>query len=138
MAQTPPIVKDGILTYQRNGKSAQLVVNSSDWFAWLEAASTFTFCSEYSHFTARKERAGHQRGKPYWRAYHTWDGKLHRAYLGQSQALTLHRLQSVAARLSGARVEETIRAEQVLEEEVAPRPPAVSSAQAHPRTGMNP
>ncbi len=137
MAQTPPIVKDGILTYQRGGESAQLIVDSSDWFAWLEVASTFTFRSEHSHFTARKERAGHQRGKPYWRAYHTLDGRLYRAYLGQSEALTLHRLQLVAARLSGARVGDAILVGSALDEEVVPRLPAVPSAQASLHSGTN-
>ena len=107
MAQTPPIVKDGILTYLRDGKPAQIVLDSSNWFAWLETASSFTFHSEQSHFTARKERAGHRRGKLYWRAYHTLDGKLHRVYLGQSETLTLHHLQAIAARLCGTHVGET-------------------------------
>ena len=102
MARTLPIIRDGILIYQRDGKPAQIIVDSSGWYAWLEAASTFTFRSEHGSFTARKERAGNRRGRPYWRAYHTRNGKLHRIYLGQSEELTLHRLYTVAARLAGA------------------------------------
>ena len=63
MAQSPPIIQDGILTYLRDGSTAQLVVDSSDWYTWLQTASTFTFHSERGSFTARKERAGNQRGK---------------------------------------------------------------------------
>src|SRR5512135_3052668 len=38
MAQTPPIIQDGILTYQLDGQPAQLVVDSADWYGWLAAA----------------------------------------------------------------------------------------------------
>src|SRR5947209_11390939 len=100
MAQIPPIIQDGILTYLRDGSPVQVVVDSSDWYVWLQTASTFTFRGEEGLFTAHKERAGNQRGKPYWRAYRTWKGKLHRAYQGQSEELTLDRLQSVAVALS--------------------------------------
>ena len=79
MAQTPPIIHDGILTYQQDGHPAQVVVDSPGWFAWLQNASTFTFCSQYGNFTVHKERAGNQRGRLYWRAYQTRNGKLHRA-----------------------------------------------------------
>ena len=100
MAQTPPIIEDEILTYQRDGHPAQLVVDSPDWYAWLQTASTFTFRSEHGSFSAHKERAGNRRGRPYWRAYQTWKGKLQRAYLGQSEELTLDRLKAAAAVLS--------------------------------------
>ncbi len=102
MAQTPPIIQNGMLTYQQDGSTAQVVVGSSGWYSWLETASTFTFRSAHGSFTAHKERAGNRRGRPYWRAY-TWQGKLHRAYLGQSKELTIERLSEVAARLVGQR-----------------------------------
>ena len=101
MAQTPPIILDGILTYLRDGSPVQVVVDSSDWYTWLQTASTFTFQSERGSFTARKERAGNQRGRLYWRGYRTRNGKLHRAYLGQSEELTLERLKVIAALLAG-------------------------------------
>jgi len=102
MAQTPPIIQNGMLTYQQDGSTAQVVVGSSGWYSWLETASTFTFRSAHGSFTAHKERAGNRRGRSYWRAY-TWQGKLHRAYLGQSEKLTFERLSEVAARLVGQR-----------------------------------
>jgi predicted ATPase len=100
MRETPPIIQNGILTYLRDGQAAQVVVDSADWYAWLQAASTFTFRGELGSFTAHKERAGNGRGRAYWRAYRTRQGKLHRAYLGQSEELTLQRLQAVAVALA--------------------------------------
>src|SRR6266567_8882311 len=101
MAHTPPIVQDGILTYSQNGQAVQLAVDAPDWYNWLETASTFTFHSASGAFTARKEQAGNKRGGQYWRAYRKRNGKLHRAYLGKSQELTLERLKVVAAVLAG-------------------------------------
>jgi len=100
MAQVSPIIQDGILTDLRDGSFVQIAVDSCDWYAWLQTASTFTFRGEQGSFTAHKERAGNRRGRAYWRAYRTWQGKLHRAYLGQSEELTLERLQSVAVALA--------------------------------------
>src|SRR5260370_28348768 len=100
MAQTPPIIQDGVLTDLRDGSPVRIVVDSSDWYAWLQTASIFTFRGEHGSFTAHKEHAGNRRGGAYWRAYRTWQGKLHRAYLGQSEGLTLERLQSVAVMLA--------------------------------------
>ena len=100
MAQDSPIIQDGILTDLRDGSFVQIVVGSADWYAWLQTASTFTFRGKQGSFSAHRERAGHRRGSAYWRAYRTWHGKLHRAYLGQSEELTLERLQSVAVVLA--------------------------------------
>src|SRR6266566_4995253 len=100
MAQVSPIIQDVILTDLRDGSAVQIMVDSSDWYAWLQTASTFTFRGKDGSFTAHKEHAGNRRGGAYWRAYRTWQGKLHRAYLGQSEGLTLERLQSVAVMLA--------------------------------------
>ncbi len=51
-------------------------------------------------FTARKEPPGNRCGGEYWKAYRTGNGKLHRAYLGKSEALTLERLNEVASVLA--------------------------------------
>jgi predicted ATPase len=100
MAKTPPIVKDGILSYQQDGSSAQVEVGSSDWYAWLETASSFVFHSEHGSFTARQERAGNRRGSPYWRASCTREGRLRRVYLGKPRELTFERLIAVAIELA--------------------------------------
>lgn len=101
MAKIPPIVKDGILTYQQDGSFAQIEVGSSAWYTWLETATSFTFRSEHGGFAARQERAGNRRGNPYWWAYCTREGKLRRVYLGKSQELTFERLIAVATALTG-------------------------------------
>ena len=101
MAQTPPSIQGEMLTYQQDGQSAQVTVDTAGWYSWLETASTFTFRSEHGTFTAHKERAGNRRGGTYWRAYRKRHGKLHRAYLGKSEELTLERLKTVAAVLAG-------------------------------------
>ena len=87
MAQGSPIIQDGILTDLRDGSAVQIMVDSSDWYGWLRTASTFTFQSQQGSFTAHKERAGNRRGNLYWRAYHTVQGRLHRAYLGKPRLL---------------------------------------------------
>jgi predicted ATPase/class 3 adenylate cyclase/DNA-binding CsgD family transcriptional regulator len=122
MAQTTPSIQGEMLTYQQNGQSAQVTVDTAGWYSWLETASTFTFRGEQGSFTAYKERAGNKRGGMYWRAYRKRHGKLHRAYLGKSLELTLERLRKVAAVLAGQGPAEdaapTLRAAplQVLEE----------------------
>src|SRR2546423_8835149 len=122
MAQAPPIILDEVLIYQQDGSSAQVIVGSVRWYAWLETASTFTFRSEQGHFTARKERAGNRRGKPYWRAYQKRGGKLHRAYLGRSGELTLERLRAIAVVLADQKAGEGSfnGQEQTTETSVAP------------------
>src|SRR5258708_10262304 len=121
MGQIPPIIEHGILTYQRDGHPTQVVVDSLDWYAWLQTASTFTFRGEDSSFTAHKERAGNRRGRLYWRAYHTWKGKLQRAYLGQSEELTLARLKAAAAVLSDSHTGTDVHATQEEGDGRAPR-----------------
>src|SRR5258708_754986 len=121
MAQVSPIIQDGILTDLRDGSPVQIVVDSSDWYAWLQTASTFTFRGEHSSFTAHKERAGNRRGRAYWRAYHTWKGKLQRAYLGQSEELTLARLKAAAAVLSDSHTGTDVHATQEEGDGPAPR-----------------
>src|SRR6266700_1470638 len=96
MTSPPPGIQGNILTYHQSGQPAQLLVDTSSWYAWLEAASTFTFESEHGTFTGRKERAGSKRGGEYWKAYRRRRGKLYRAYLGKSEALTLEHLRSVS------------------------------------------
>jgi predicted ATPase/DNA-binding CsgD family transcriptional regulator len=137
MAQTPPIIHDGILTYQQDGHLAQVVVDSPGWYAWLQNASTFTFRSQYGNFTAHKERAGNQRGRLYWRAYQTRNGKLHRLYLGQSEELTLQRLKSVATRLGEPRDGEAVITGQALDENTVPPPPAAPWEKHRLRGGTN-
>src|SRR5712692_7250876 len=133
MAQVSPIIQDGILTDLRDGSPVQIVVDSSDWYAWLQTASIFTFRGEEGLFTAHKERAGNRRGRAYWRAYRTWQGKLHRAYLGQSEELTLERLQSVTVVLASKGAGENSLDGPGLGAGTRPSAEASSRARAHRR-----
>ncbi len=100
MAKMTPIVQGDTLVYQQQGHDQVLVVGTPDWLAWLETASTFAFTSDTGTFTARKERAGNQRGGWYWKAYRTQQGKHSSLYLGKAEALTLERLNAVAQALA--------------------------------------
>lgn len=101
MARSTPIVRFDTLHFQQNGQEHSLRVGAPEWYTWLKTVSTFAFSSEYGSFTARKEPAGNRRGGEYWKAYRTRNGKLHRAYLGKTEALTLEQLNAVASALVG-------------------------------------
>jgi LuxR family maltose regulon positive regulatory protein len=105
MAKRTPLVRGNTLTYQQDDQEHLLLVETPAWYAWLEATSTFAFTSQAGTFTARKERAGNQRGGWYWKAYRTQHGKLTSLYLGKAETLTLARLQAVAQALADALVE---------------------------------
>jgi len=100
---TLPAVQGETLIYLNDGQEARLMVGTPAWYAWLESATRFAFRSPFGTFTARKERAGHQRGEWYWRAYRKRGGKLYRAYLGHSAALTGAHLHAVTAKLSASK-----------------------------------
>ena len=105
MAKKTPLVRGNTLTYQHDKQEQVLLVETPAWYAWLETASSFAFTSEAGTFTARKERAGNQRGGWYWKAYRTQHGQLASHYLGRTETLTLARLQAVAQSLAAALVE---------------------------------
>jgi len=96
MTKMTPLVRGDRLIYQQDEHEQVLVVGTPAWFAWLATASTFAFTSDNGTFTARKERAGNQRGGWYWKAYRTQHGKHFSLYLGKTEALTLERLNAVA------------------------------------------
>jgi LuxR family transcriptional regulator, maltose regulon positive regulatory protein len=100
MAKMTPLVRGDRLIYQQDEHAQVLAVETPAWFAWLATASTFAFTSDTGTFTARKERAGNQRGGWYWKAYRTQHGKHFSLYLGKASALTLDRLNAVAQALA--------------------------------------
>jgi predicted ATPase/DNA-binding CsgD family transcriptional regulator len=100
MAHATPTIHDDTLVTDHDGQEQRIIVETPAWYAWLATATSFTFVCEQGHFTARKEQVGNKRGGWYWKAYRKYQGKLRRAYLGKSEALTLERLVSVAAALS--------------------------------------
>ena len=100
MGSTPPLIQGNVLTYQPSDHPTHVLVDTSDWYAWLRTASTFRFHDEKGSFTAHKEHAGSRRGGEYWKAYRRRHGKLYRVYLGKSEELTLEQLESVAVVLA--------------------------------------
>ena len=86
-----PAIREGALFITPDEIHAQ--VDTPAWFAWLQAASSFTFAGTTGTFTARhEERAGSR----FWYAYRRKAGKLHKTYLGRSAELTLRRLEAAA------------------------------------------
>ena len=75
------------------------MLGTVEWFAWLEQHRSFCFETAQSTFTARKEK---RPGGWYWYAYRRKQGKLHTAYLGKSEELTVERLNAVATALERA------------------------------------
>ncbi|HLZ23482.1 MAG TPA: LuxR C-terminal-related transcriptional regulator [Ktedonobacterales bacterium] len=100
MARATPVVQANVLSYQQDGQRRTVHVGTPAWYSWLERATVFAVVTGEARFTARKERAGNQRGGWYWRAYRRTGQRLHRAYLGKSDELTLARLHTVAQMLA--------------------------------------
>jgi LuxR family maltose regulon positive regulatory protein len=100
MARATPIVDVDGLT--EPGHSVAIPIGSPAWRAWLadECHHTFHFVDQAGGFTARKERK--QRGAWYWVAYRQVRGKLHKAYLGKTEALKLEQLTAVSQALAAA------------------------------------
>jgi LuxR family maltose regulon positive regulatory protein len=97
MANTnTPIVNNGCL-YTSDGQRIRLETGA--WFTWLEAASLFSYPTRRPGYrlTVRKEK---RRNGFYWFAYLKNQGKLHNKYIGRSAALTVARLDEVAAWLA--------------------------------------
>jgi hypothetical protein len=128
-----PVVQGETLTYQQGGQDYRLSVGTPAWYAWLSTARTFAFRSAFGTFTARKEQASNKRGGWYWRAYRKRAGKLHRAYLGKSEEVTLGRLNAVAVTLAAEdAVDEDERVQQ--QQMQAPRDQERS---LHPATALS-
>jgi LuxR family maltose regulon positive regulatory protein len=75
----------------------EIAVASPSWIAWLTDPATYSFSFQgpSCRYTARKEHRS--RGGEYWVAYRKQGGKLHKAYLGKAEDVTLARLEDVAA-----------------------------------------
>jgi LuxR family maltose regulon positive regulatory protein len=84
-------------------------VGSPAWFAWLETVTSFRYFSAQRHnffrgygplfapISLRKEQRRHGW---LWYAYRRTHGVLHKRYVGKSQAVTLEKLEEVAALLN--------------------------------------
>jgi hypothetical protein len=97
-----------------------LQLDTPAWFTWLEEATTRSFAYPIDNagqgyieafLTVRKERR--QRGSAYWTAYSHVGGRLRKAYVGRSPAVTDARLRAIAATFLGIMADErrTVRAQ---------------------------
>jgi predicted ATPase/DNA-binding CsgD family transcriptional regulator len=96
MARSIPRIQNDSLhvpTREDNGTSI-ITLGTPAWDSWVEHARSFRFETPHASFTARKEQ---RPGGWYWYAYRRRYGKLHIAYLGKSEELTIERLHTVAA-----------------------------------------
>ncbi len=79
--------------------------DSPDWFTWLAGRTSFHFKGKHGHFTARREekkKRDEGTSLSYWYAYRKAYGRQHKRYLGSTDALTLAKLEEVAASLQTA------------------------------------
>ncbi len=101
MPQKPlPVVSDDLL-YLPGGPTDEhtsVVIGSERWYHWLaeKENESFSFRNALGTFTVRRERKRHGW---YWYLYRKSGGKLRKAYLGKAEALTLERLDLMAATL---------------------------------------
>src|SRR5918994_992181 len=97
MTRRIPQVADGVLRVLDPSGGPEIAVASPSWIAWLTdpATRSFSFQGPSCRYTARKEHRS--RGGEYWVAYRKQGGKLHKAYLGKAEDVTLARLEDVAA-----------------------------------------
>src|SRR5215204_1584387 len=97
MTRRIPQVTDGVLHVLDPSGGLEIAVASPSWIAWLTdlATRSFSFQGLSCRYTARKEHRS--RGGEYWVAYRKQGGKLHKAYLGKAEDVTLDRLEDVAA-----------------------------------------
>ncbi|HLI09421.1 MAG TPA: LuxR C-terminal-related transcriptional regulator [Ktedonobacteraceae bacterium] len=102
-SRLPLVSGDRLLLSERaDEQQAAIIVGSDAWYLWLtsEEARSFTFKCSFGTFTARRER---KRNGWYWYMYRKQQGRLHKAYLGRSQEISLTRLTSRAETLLGSR-----------------------------------
>jgi hypothetical protein len=83
----PPVVVDAYV------EEVNIVVGTSDWYAWLETIPSFHYECSTGKFTARKY-------SNYWNAYRRIWGKFRQEYLGKTSDLSVERMQQVATKLA--------------------------------------
>jgi len=80
--------------------NSPIEVGSGGWFDWLAQVDAFCYHPPGTTYrlTVRKEK---RRQQFYWYAYLKESSKLHNAYVGKTESLTIDRLHSVVAKLMG-------------------------------------
>ena len=110
MAKTTPKVQ-GKHLYLNGDATPICRVGSPDWFEWLETTTRFRYFTDQSTpvgvgfrramypISVRKEK---RRRQFVWYAYRRSNGLLYKRYVGKTMALTVERLDEVAAELDAA------------------------------------
>lgn len=103
MAKDTPRVTSGVLRLEWENKS--IPVGSQAWYDWLNGNSkSFRFEGVGGSYSARKEqplRKPADNSEPeyadsfHWYAYRRKNGKLHKRYIGNSEVLTLEKLEEM-------------------------------------------
>ena len=88
-------LKQGIYTVHdtRSQEMLSVAPDSHAWFDWLASIASFTFNGQHGQCTVRQETRS---GGIYWYAYRRVEEKMAKKYLGQTNALTLARLEEIA------------------------------------------
>src|SRR5690242_11728920 len=126
MSRSTPTIHNNTLFLLQEEQALEIAVGSSQWFEWLNQATStiFSFQSPAGTYTARKEIAGNHRGGWYWKAYRKHRGTLYRAYLGKPEDLTPARLGEIAQTLA-TRIDERAEINQNISKEVSPVQPGI-------------
>jgi len=102
MGAKPPRIW-GERVYDGEDRELNIRLDTPTWFTWLATPTTVSFSYPvHDHvrgylagfMTVRKERR--QRGESYWVAYRRCHGRLCKAYLGATEALTKQCLDTLA------------------------------------------
>ena len=108
MAKMTPEIRDHFL-FCYPDPAPVCALDSPAWFAWLETASVFRYCSGQRRdlcrghgplFGAISLRKEQRRQVGLWYAYRRVHGVLHKRYVGMSAGLTLTRLEETAVGLN--------------------------------------
>ncbi len=79
-------------------KKLEISPDTPEYFTWLTGLSSFHFKGKGGYFTARRElKPGDEAQGGYWYAYRKAGKRQYKRYLGTTERLTLHRLETIAA-----------------------------------------
>ena len=128
MSRRTPIIRNGQVHEHTLTATPQapILIESVDWYTWLDNQHSFRVESYAGAFLARKERRA---GGCYWYAYRRQGGRLHSAYLGRAAELSAARLSMIMETLGSADDTPTAEGERTTHR-VSPRPASATIARA--------
>lgn len=87
---TPVLLASGILTHPQDNKP--ILIETKDWYSWLEQPQTFYYEGQHIGFTIRPEK---RRRSIFWYAFKKITGKTRKKYIGHSESISLKALQAI-------------------------------------------